>query len=129
MLVARVGIGLTYAVYHGWPKLAGGPDRWETVGGAMAVVGITFLPVVWGLLAALAETVGAALFALGLYFRPAALILLVTMLVATGAHIFLWGDGVSGATHAIKMAFVFFGFLFVGAGKYSLDRRFGTGAA
>ncbi|MEO6167163.1 MAG: DoxX family protein, partial [Chitinophagales bacterium] len=57
LLIIRVGIGLLM-MKHGWPKLTGGIEKWEKLGGNMDVIGIAFLPVFWGLCAALAETAG-----------------------------------------------------------------------
>lgn len=121
LLLIRLGLGIMF-IMHGYPKLLGGPDRWEAVGGAMGNLGITFLPVFWGLLAALAETVGGICFLLGLFFRPVAIILAFTMLVAALSHLNR-GDGLMGASHAIEIGVVFFGLAFVGPGKYSVDKR------
>lgn len=121
LLLIRIGLGIMF-VMHGYPKLLGGPDRWEGVGSAMGNVGITFLPMFWGLLAALAETVGGFCFLLGLFFRPVAIALAFTMLIAALSHLGR-GDGLSGASHAIEMGVVFIGLAFVGPGKYSVDKR------
>jgi putative oxidoreductase len=56
--------------YHGYPKLAGGPETWERIGDAVANVGITFAHPAWGLAAALSEGAGGLLFAAGLFFGP-----------------------------------------------------------
>ena len=44
------------------------------------------------------------------------------MIVAALVH-FSKGDGVNGASHAIELAIVFFGLIFIGPGKYSVDKR------
>jgi|SRR5690606_4835853 len=121
LLLIRLGLGIMF-VMHGYPKLLGGPDRWEGVGNAMGNLGITFMPMFWGLLAALAETVGGACLLLGLFFRPIALVLAFTMLVASVSHLER-GDGLKGASHAIEMGVVFLGLAFVGPGRYSVDKR------
>ena len=41
LLVLRAGIGAMF-VGHGLPKLLGGPQRWTTVGEAMAYLGLDF---------------------------------------------------------------------------------------
>ena len=79
LLIIRLGLGIMF-IMHGYPKLTGGPEMWEKIGGAMGNVGINFLPVFWGFLAAFAEAVGGLLFALGLLFRPTAFALAFTML-------------------------------------------------
>jgi putative oxidoreductase len=119
LLILRLGVGVLF-VLHGYPKLIGGPERWAALGGAMGYLGITVLPVAWGLAAACAELFGGLLLILGLLFRPACLALLATMAVAATMH-FSRGDGLSGASHALELACVFFGLLFVGPGRHSLD--------
>ena len=37
--------------------MAGGPERYEELGGAMANIGITFAPMFWGFMAAITELV------------------------------------------------------------------------
>ncbi len=120
LLVLRLGVGLTYFYVHGLPKLLGGPEQWARVGASMQHLGIDFLPTFWGFMAAFAETFGGLCFALGLFFRPMTFLLAFTMLVATIRHL-ATGDGLRGAAHAMKMFFVFTGFLFIEPGKYSLD--------
>ena len=121
LLLVRIGLGILF-VLHGYPKLLGGPDMWAGVGSAMGNIGVTFLPVLWGLLAALAETVGGICLLLGLFFRPAALVMAFTMAIAALSHLER-GEGLAGATHAMEMGTVFIGLAFVGPGKYSVDKR------
>lgn len=121
LLLIRIGLGIMF-IMHGYPKLLGGPERWESVGGAMGTIGITFLPMLWGLLAALAETAGGFFFLIGLLFRPTAVVLAFTMLIAALFHLGK-GDGLMGASHAIEIGVVFLGLAFVGPGKYSIDKR------
>jgi putative oxidoreductase len=120
LLILRLGVGLGFFWYHGWPKLIGGPERWAGVGGSMANLGLGGLldPVVWGFLAAAAESVGALLFAVGLFFRPMSLVLALTMVVA-GANHLVTGQGTEA--HAVKNVFFFVGLMGVGAGRYSVD--------
>ncbi|TSD64663.1 DoxX family protein [Inquilinus sp. KBS0705] len=121
LLIIRVGLG-AMMVYHGYPKLLGGPEGWAGLGTSTKYVGITFLPVVWGFLAAVVETLGGFLFLIGLAFRPVCLLLLINLIVAAATH-FGKGDGLQGAAHAVELAFVFAGLLFVGPGKYSVDKK------
>jgi putative oxidoreductase len=118
LLLLRIGIGILFLV-HGVPKLAGGPDVWVRLGGAMGVFGITFAPLFWGLMAALAEAVGGALLILGLCVRPAAFFLLVTMVVAC-AMLIDGGQGFSRAAHPLALAVVFLSLLVAGGGRYAL---------
>ena len=120
LLLLRLGIGFMF-ILHGWPKMAGGPERWEVLGKNMALFGADFLPLFWGFMAAFAETVGGFLLMLGLFFRPVCVLLLITMLVATTRHVTA-GDGFGGYSHALEAAILFFSLLFIGPGKYSLDK-------
>jgi putative oxidoreductase len=122
LLVIRLGVGLMFLLVHGGPKLMGGPETWERVGGAMSVVGIGFAPVFWGFMAAASEGIGGLLLALGLFTRPAALLMTVTMAVASTMHL-SHGDGLAKASHAIELGVVFLGLLMTGPGRYSLDQK------
>ena len=121
LLVIRAGLGLLF-IYHGYPKLTGGTQTWEHIGGAMGSVGIHFLPVFWGFAAAVTEAVGGLLIILGILFRPACLLLLINLAIAaifTYKHSGSFGD----ATHAIEDAIAFAGLFFTGPGLYSLSGR------
>jgi putative oxidoreductase len=121
LLIVRIGLGIMMMT-HGLPKLTGGIERWEAVGGAMGNLGISFYPLFWGFMAAIAETFGGFLLVIGLAFRPACFLLAFTMLVASLNHLNK-GDGIQGASHAIELGFVFLGLLFIGPGKYSIDKK------
>jgi putative oxidoreductase len=121
LLLIRVGLGVMF-IYHGYPKLLGGPEGWAGLGASTKYVGINFLPVVWGLLSGLTETVGGLLIMLGLAFRPACVLLVINLIVATATH-FGKGEGLQAAAHAIEAAIMFAGLFFVGPGRYSVDKR------
>lgn len=120
LLAMRVGIGLMFAIVHGWPKLIGGPERWAKLGGAMKSFGIDFAPEFWGFMAAFAEFAGGIALALGLLTRPFLALLIVTMVVAAVKHLAA-GDGLKGSSHSIEVGFAFLGLFFTGPGKLSLD--------
>lgn len=120
LLVLRAGIGAMF-VGHGLPKLLGGPQRWTTVGEAMAYLGLDFAPAFWGLCAGLAECVGGLLLAAGVAFRPACAALLFTMIVASTRHL-VAGDGFGKSSHAIEAAILFLSLLWIGPGRYRLRR-------
>ncbi|SOD20053.1 DoxX family protein [Pedobacter xixiisoli] len=121
LLILRVGLGAMMMV-HGLPKIMGGPDTWTGLGSSMKVIGINFLPTFWGLMAALAEGMGGFLLLLGLFFRPVNMLLAFTMLIAALVH-FGKGEGIMGASHAIEVGIVFFSLIFIGPGKYSVDKK------
>jgi putative oxidoreductase len=118
LLVARLGFGLGFAWFHGYPKLRGGPAGWDEVGSALGAFGVESGAPWFGFVAALAECLGGVLVAAGLCFRPAALSIAVVMTVASAYH--LTGEG--SPAHALKNAFLFYGFVLTGPGRYSLDR-------
>lgn len=122
LLITRIGLGLSFILLHGYPKLSGGPETWAAVGSAMNNVGVDFYPAVWGFLAGFTEAVGGLLLLLGLFYRPACLFLAFTMLVAGMNHLAM-GDGPTGAAHAFELLVVFIGLMFLGPGKYSVDKR------
>ena len=121
LFILRVGLGIMMIV-HGFPKLAGGPAGWEGLGGSMKVVGVNFFPMFWGFMAAVAEGVGGLFLILGIFFRPVNILLVITMIIATLFHLGK-GDGIGGASHAIELAIVFFSLIFIGPGKYSMDKK------
>lgn len=121
LLFARVGLGLMF-IGHGWPKMAGGPEKWEKLGGAMSTFGIDFAPTFWGFMAAFAETVGGLFLAVGFMTRPALLLLIGTMIVAAIKHA-VAGDGFKGYSHATEAAITFIGLFLIGPGRFSLDHK------
>lgn len=121
LLLICVGLGVMF-IYHGVPKLAGGPETWEKLGGAMQNLGISFAPAFWGFMAAIIETFGGLLFLIGLAFRPVCILLVINLFIAALMHLSK-GDGLQGAAHAIEDAIVFLGFVFIGPGIYSVDKK------
>ena len=120
LLFLRLSLGSFFIYVHGWPKLAGGLPKWKALGGAMKYVGITFWPVFWGFMAAFSESICVALLIIGFAFRPSCLLLTITMSVA--AVSVYRSRGLGEASHAIELALVFAALMFIGAGKYSVDK-------
>lgn len=121
LLLLRVGLGFMFAFVHGWPKLIAGPAKWTELGGAMRHLGINFAPEIFGLMAALAEFGGGILLILGLLFRPACAALTFTMIVAAVMHLKLQGT-LFAAAHPIELGIVFLALIFIGPGRFSLDK-------
>ncbi|MBD3345404.1 MAG: DoxX family membrane protein [Chitinivibrionales bacterium] len=107
-------------LFHGWPKLTGGPEKWEMVGGAMQNLGINFAPVLWGFMAAISEFFGGLFLIAGLFTRIASAFMFTTMFVAASMHLGR-GQGLGTASHAIELGIVFLSLIFIGAGKFSVD--------
>ena len=116
LLLIRVGVGLSFML-HGWPRLAGGPERWASIA---ELAGITLLPTFFGFVVGFSEFAGGLLLALGLLYRPACLFLFGTMAVALSAHLRA-GDGFGDFSQTLELGLVFAGLFFIGAGRYSLD--------
>jgi len=122
LLILRIGLGFAFILFHGYPKLAGGPEMWKAVGGAMSNVGIDFYPAFWGFMASIAETLGGLFLILGLFFRPTNIFLTFTMLVAMLNHLAA-GDGMGVASRPLELMVVFIALIFIGPGKYSVDKK------
>ena len=120
LLVMRTGLGLMMIV-HGWPKLAAGAEKWEKLGGAMTHIGVNVAPQFWGFMASMTEVFGGLFLVLGFLTRLSSAMLAFVMLVAALMH-FGEGHGLGSAGHAIELGSVFLGLMFVGAGKYAIDK-------
>jgi len=121
LLILRVGIGISF-MFHGFPKIIAGPEKWEKLGGALSEIGINFAPTFMGLIAALSEFGGGLFLALGLFTAPACFFLLNTMIVATLMHI-MKGDSFMKYSHALESAIIFISLFIIGPGKISLDEK------
>lgn len=117
LLFLRIGIGVSFIIFHGGPKLLGGPERWEKVGSAVSNFGIEFFPAFWGLMAALAEFIGGILIIPAIFYRPALSFMIVTMIVAA-TQLIARGEGILKAAHPIEMGVVLTALFIAGPGKY-----------
>ena len=117
-LLLRVFVGIALMT-HGIPKIAGGPERWEGLGGVMGSIGIPGPAVFWGFMAAVAESVGALFLVVGAFTTVASFLIVATMTVAVFVH----HAGDPFAARELALLFFFSGLLFMvkGAGRYSLD--------
>ena len=123
LLLFRLGLGGMF-MWHGWPKIIGGPEKWSGLGGAMGTFGIEFAPGFWGFMASFAEFGGGLLFAIGLFYRPACFLLFSNMMVAFTSQM-IDGKGLQKASQSLEDGLSFFGAAFIGPGKYSLDYLLG----
>ncbi len=120
LLIMRLGIG-AMMIWHGFPKLKGGPDLWEKVGQAMAQFGVHDFPQFWGFMAGFTEAVGGLLFLIGFLFRPTCIFLLFVMIVAAMQSYTMGGMG--NAAQPIELGFVFLAMFIIGPGSISIDKR------
>jgi putative oxidoreductase len=119
LLLLRIGLGILF-IFHGSPKLFGGPETWERIGSNITHLGINFWFVFWGLLAAISEFFGGLLLISGLYFTIICSLLLMTMFIATLNHISA-GDPYVVYSHPLGLGIVFFCLIITGPGRH----RFG----
>ena len=131
LLLIRLGVGFSMAIFHGYGKISGGPELWTKIGASMGHFGIHFAPAFWGFLSALAEFGCSILLIVGLFFRPAAAALAFNMLVASTTHLTMpagaQNAGWSGASHAIELLAVYLGLLLLGPGRYALIPKWRRG--
>lgn len=120
LLILRTGIGIMM-VFHGFPKLAGGLPAWEKLGRAMGHLGVNFFPGFWGFSSAMVETVGGVLIVIGFCFRPVTILMTMNFIVATVLLYKTSGVFLDWSRPA-EMLILFFSLIFIGAGKYSVDR-------
>ena len=120
----RLMLGMTMLFSHGLPKLLA-PDRWEGTGNAMASIGITFAPAFWGFMAGATETLGGVLLIVGLATRPTSAVLVFVLLVAVAQNLVVAGSLGGGRAHPVDAAAGLLALMVIGAGKWSLDHKFG----
>lgn len=124
LLLIRIGIGLSMMIFHGSLKIKGGPELWAKVGADVSVIGINFLPLFWGFMAAFSEFFCSFLLILGILFRPAVTLLAVTMAIAVLKHLSLPEGspvaGWAGASHALELFIVYIALFMTGPGKYKI---------
>ena len=123
ILLLRLGFGIMFMMY-GFPILLGGADKWASIGGNMSNFGINFGYTSWGFMSGITDFGGGILLTLGLFTRPVVVFMMLNMIVAAGMHISKDHTLMSGS-HAIEDGIVFLSLIFIGAGRYSLDRLIG----
>jgi putative oxidoreductase len=121
LLFARLGLCFMFVVVHGGPKLFGGPAKWLEVGSMLKILGVTAMPTLLGFIAAVSEFLGGILIGLGLFTRLGAFMIFATLVV--GASVMLAAKGLFAAAPATEDALFMIVLMAVGAGKYSLDRK------
>ena len=123
LLVLRIGLGIMF-IWHGYPKIVGGPHFWHQLGMAMGNLGVHGMPDFWGFMAAFAEFGGGIFLLAGFLTRPICAIMAFDMFVAMMMH-FKMGQGLPVASHAIEDGIVFLSLILIGPGRFSVDQLFG----
>ena len=119
LLLIRVSVGLLFILYTA-PALIGGPKAWAHFGAGAEHFGLHSHFQVWGFLGLLLGCLGGVLMIFGLFFRVG--VLLVFVLAIGHALAVYDGSGFRVALPSMEMCFVLAGMLFVGPGKYSVDK-------
>lgn len=119
LFIIRIIYG-TYFAYHGFPKLFSNPETWESLGGVLAPLGITFFPVVIGFLLAAIECIGGLCFALGFFFKGASFALFLRAFLFF-ILAFLNHPGAEELLSSLLFPSVFLGLFLLGEGKYALS--------
>jgi putative oxidoreductase len=121
LLLIRVSLGIIFLMLV-TPVLWSGQGAWDHFGSAMRYLDINGHYKFWGFLGAVLGCAGGVLMILGLFFRIGVLFTLIVTLVHLVA---LWnshGD-FQARLPALEMAILLLGLLFIGPGKYSVDKN------
>jgi putative oxidoreductase len=120
LLIMRVSLGVVFIILLG-PVLLGGAARWANFGSGVRNLGLHSHYQIWGFFGALCGCAGAALMIFGLFFRPGVLlVLLITFVHVLG--LVSRAESLRPALAVIELALILLGLLFVGPGKYSVDK-------
>ena len=120
LLILRVIASVMMIINHGWNKILAGQEKWNRLGTALTdFIGIDFMSVFFGFMAAFSESVCALLIIIGLFTRPASILLLFTMFVASLNHIM---DSEMPEL-AIMYCLSSLVLILSGPGKFSLDQK------
>jgi putative oxidoreductase len=121
LLLIRASLGLIFIILIA-PVLWKGQGSWEHFGSAMRHLDFHAHYKFWGFLGALLGCAGGVLMILGLFFRIGVLFALAVALVHLTA---VWGT--QGDFHsripALEMSILLLSLLFIGPGKYSVDKN------
>jgi putative oxidoreductase len=120
LLLIRASIGLIFIILIA-PVLWSGQGSWEHFGSVMKHLDFHAHYKFWGFAGALLGCAGGVLMILGLFFRIGVLCALAVTLVHLVA---LWNSRGDFYTPlpALEMSILLFSLLFIGPGKYSVDK-------
>ena len=119
LLLMRVSIGVLFIIFAA-PVLMAGPRAWAHFGAGANHFGLHSHLQFWGFLGALLGCLGGVLMIFGLFFRIG--VLCVLLLAIAHATSLYGGIGFRAALPSLEICFVLIGLLFIGPGKYSVDK-------
>ena len=117
LLLIRLALGVLFIILLG-PVLFSGHSAWTHNGEGIRSLGLHAHYQFWGFLGALLGCLGGALMIFGLFFRLGVLLVLLITLV----HL-LGVDNYRAHLDALLLFTILLGILFVGPGKYSVDKN------
>jgi len=120
LLLLRVSLGIVFIIYAA-PALMSGPKGWAQFGGGASHFGFHSHAQFWGFVGSLLGCAGGVLMIFGLLFRVGVLLILV--LAIPHAITIYETNPFRVALPSIEMCFILVGVLFIGPGKYSVDKN------
>ena len=120
LLLLRVSLGLLF-IYLTAPALMSGSTRLAHFGAGVRIFGLHSHFQFWGAIGALAGCLGGALMVFGLFFRIGILLVLAITII----HAVAIAKGTAGfqaALPAVEACVVLISLLFIGPGKFSVDK-------
>jgi putative oxidoreductase len=120
LLLIRVSLGIIFLMLI-TPVLWSGQSAWDHFGSAMRYLDIKGHYKFWGFVGAVAGCAGGVLMILGLFFRVGVLLALAITLVHLVAVWDSHGDFYARLP-ALEMSILLLSLLFIGPGKYSVDK-------
>jgi len=121
LLLFRASVGLVFIILIA-PILWSGADGWEHFGSAMRNLDFHSHYEFWGFVGAILGCAGGILMILGLFFRVGVLFALAVTIVHMVAVIHSRGDFFVRLP-AFEMTILLLSLLFIGPGKYSVDKN------
>jgi putative oxidoreductase len=121
LLLFRASIGIIFLMLI-TPVLWSGQSAWSHFGAAMRNVDVSGHYEFWGFVGAVLGCVGGVLMVLGLFFRLGVLCALVLTLVHLVGVTHMHEAGLHAHIEVIEMTILLVSLLFIGPGKYSVDK-------
>ena len=117
LLLLRVSLGVVFIIVVA-PVLLGGNGAWSRFGSGIRVLGLHSHFGAWGFVGALLVCIGAILMIFGLFFRLGVLFCLAVAIL----HAFGASRNLHTALLPTEVCAVLLSVLFIGPGKYSVDK-------